>query len=251
MIKLSIVIITFNEERNIARCLESIKEVADEVLVVDSLSTDRTKEICINYGVRFIEQKFLGYVEQKNFALELASYDYVLSLDADEALSPQLLEEIIKVKKNFSSEGYKFNRITNYCDSWIRHCGWYPDTKLRLVKKSAAHWVGTNPHDVLVLKDNQPEIHLDGDLYHYSYYTISEHIRQVNKFAEIEAYSLFKKGKRASIVKLVTRPIYHFFKDYILRLGILDGYRGFIICFIGGIYTLLKYAIMMDLNKQD
>jgi glycosyltransferase involved in cell wall biosynthesis len=249
LIKLSVVIITLNEEKNIGRCIESVKSVADEIVVVDSLSTDKTKEISEGLDARFIEQKFLGYVEQKNFALKACQYDYVLSLDADEALDEELKKEILKVKNNFSATGYKFNRLTGYNGEWIRHCGWYPDAKIRLVKKAQARWVGNNPHDVLVVDGEVA--HLSGDLLHYSYDSISAHILQTNKFSTIEAQTLFNKGKRASLVKLVTRPALQFFKDYILKKGFLDGRYGFIICFINSLYVLLKYAKMkdMELNK--
>lgn len=245
MIKLSVVIITLNEEKNIGRCIDSVLKIADEVLVVDSLSTDKTKEICLAKNVRFVEQKFLGYVEQKNFALNLATHDYVLSLDADEVLSEQLQAEIAAIKKHFLYDGYKFNRLTNYNGCWIRHSGWYPDTKIRLVKKANAHWVGNNPHDSLEVKGTVG--YLSGDMLHYSYESISSHIIQTNKFSSIEAQTLFNKGKRISLFKLITRPPFQFFKDYILRRGFLDGRYGFIICFINALYVLLKYAKMLDL----
>lgn len=250
MIKLSAVIITLNEERNIARCIESLKLVADEILVVDSLSKDKTRELCESYGVRFVEQKFLGYVEQKNFALNLCQYDHVLSLDADEALDEKLQQEILKIKNNFIHDGYEFNRLTQYNGFWVRHCGWYPDTKIRLVKKSKSKWVGNNPHDTLVVEGQVSKI--DGDLLHYSYDSISAHVLQTNKFSTIEARSLIEKGKRATMFKIVTRPPFQFFKDYILKKGFLDGHYGFIICFINSLYVLLKYSKMMDmqLNKK-
>jgi glycosyltransferase involved in cell wall biosynthesis len=249
MIKLSVVIITLNEEKNIGRCLDSVKEIADEILVVDSLSTDKTRDICETAKVRFIEQKFLGYVEQKNFALKLATHDYVLSLDADEALSFELINSIKKIKAEFVSSGYQFNRLTQYNGQWIRHCGWYPDTKLRLVVKNKAQWVGNNPHDALVVEG--VVTHLKGNLLHYSYESISSHVLQTNKFSSIEAEALYQKGKRATIIKLVTRPLYQFFKDYFLKLGFLDGRYGFIISFINAQYVLLKYAKMLDLESSS
>lgn len=248
MIKLSVVIITLNEEKNIGRCLASVKDIADEVLVVDSLSSDKTREICESYHARFVEQRFLGYVEQKNFALKLATYDYVLSLDADEALSPELVSEIEKIKSNFTANGYKFNRLTQYNGHWVRHGGWYPDTKLRIVEKKSAKWVGNNPHDALEVTGEVSR--LKGDLLHYSYDSISSHVQQTNKFTTIEAHALYSKGKRASLVKLVTRPPFQFFKDYFLKLGILDGRYGFVICFINALYVLLKYAKMIDLERS-
>lgn len=246
MIKLSVVIITLNEEKNIRRCIESVQGLADEVVVVDSLSIDKTKEICLAMGARFIEQNFLGYVEQKNFALQQASHDYVLSLDADEALDETLRTSIAAIKNNFSHDGYTFNRLTNYNGFWVRHCGWYPDTKLRVVKKSRAKWVGNNPHDALTVEGTIG--HLTGDLLHYSYDSISSHVLQTNKFSTIEAKTLFEKGKRATLIKLVTRPPFQFFKDYILKGGILDGKYGFVICFLNSLYVLLKYAKMMDMQ---
>ncbi|MEK6565704.1 MAG: glycosyltransferase family 2 protein, partial [Bacteroidota bacterium] len=133
MTRLSVVIITHNEEQNIARCLESIRGVADEIVVVDSFSTDKTRAICQKHGARFIRHKFEGHIEQKNFAMRQAKSPYILSLDADEALSPELRQSILDVKNNWASDGYRINRLTNYCGAWIRHCGWYPDTKLRLL----------------------------------------------------------------------------------------------------------------------
>jgi len=141
-VKISAVIITFNEEKNIGRCLDSLQKVADEIVVVDSCSNDKTCEICEKYGVRFIQNRFKGHIEQKNFAMQQAEYDWVLSLDADEVLSLELTDSILKVKKDWVIDGYAFNRLTNYCGTWIRHCGWYPDTKLRLWDKRRGRWGG-------------------------------------------------------------------------------------------------------------
>lgn len=246
MIKLSVVIITLNEEKNIGRCLESLKGIADEIVVVDSLSTDKTKEICQKFDVRFVEQKFLGYRDQKNFAHNLAQFDYVLSLDADEVLTDELKEEIKKVKNNFEHDGYELSRLTNYNGHWVRYCGWYPDKKLRLVKKAKAKWGGENIHEGLEVEGSIGL--LKGDLLHYSYDSISSHVLQSNKFSSMEALAVYSKGKRATLFKLMTRPIFQFFKDYILKKGFLDGRYGFVICFINGIYVLLKYAKMIDLE---
>ncbi len=247
-IKLSVVIITFNEERNIERCLLSVKDIADEIVVVDSFSKDKTKEICLKHQVKFVEHKFDGHIEQKNWAITQAQYPHILSLDADEALDDKLIKNILAIKQNWQYDGYEMNRLTNYCGTWIKHCGWYPDTKLRIVKKSEARWGGVNPHDALVVKGEVS--HLKGDLLHYSYNSISSHVLQTNKFSTIEARSLFDNGKRVGIVKLVTRPIYQFFKDYFLKRGFLDGRYGFVICSLNSLYVLLKYAKMIDLQKS-
>ena len=131
-VKISAVIITYNEERNIGSCLDSVKAVADEIVVVDSYSTDKTQEICSRMNVKFLQHHFEGHIEQKNYAVSCVQYGHVLSLDADEILSEKLKQSIIAAKQNWRFDGYSFNRSTNYCGNWIRHSGWYPDTKLRL-----------------------------------------------------------------------------------------------------------------------
>jgi glycosyltransferase involved in cell wall biosynthesis len=249
MVKLTVAIITYNEEKNIGRCISSVQSIADEILVVDSFSTDKTESICVEMGARFVKNPFIGHIEQKNFALELSTHDYVLSLDADEALSPQLLAEIKKVKENFHFDGYRFNRLTNYVDQWIYHCGWYPDTKLRLVKKSKAKWLGTNPHDILTMNDNLASADLSGDLYHYSYSSIAEHVTQTNKFTSIAARAAFNNGVRSTLFKIISRPILKFLRDYFFKLGLLDGRYGFIICAINSLSALLKYSKLYDLQK--
>jgi glycosyltransferase involved in cell wall biosynthesis len=168
MNKLSVVFITFNEEKNIERSLVSVREIADEIVVVDSFSTDATKEICVNYGVRFIEHEFRGYVEQKNFAASQATYDLVLSLDADEVPDAKLIESISSVKSNWQFDGYFMNRLNNYCGTWIRHGTWYPNRKLRLWNRKKGKWAGFNPHDRFELVDGSSTGYLKGDLLHYS-----------------------------------------------------------------------------------
>jgi glycosyltransferase involved in cell wall biosynthesis len=248
-IALTVAIITYNEEKNIARCLDSIKEIADEILVVDSFSSDKTEDICRGYNVRFIKNPFAGHIEQKNFALQCASHDYVLSLDADEALSPELLAEVKKVKTSHELDGYEFHRLTNYNGFWVRHCGWYPDTKLRLVNKTKAEWKGNNPHDILKMNNNEKVGFLKGDLLHYSYESISAHVIQTDKFTTIAAKAAFSQGVRSSVFKIVTRPMLKFLRDYIMKRGFLDGRYGFIICCINSLSALLKYSKLHDLQK--
>lgn len=170
-VKISVAIITFNEEKNIERCIRSVQEIADEIVVVDSHSTDKTKDICLNLGVNFIENMFEGYVEQIKFTLTQVSYDCVLSIDADEALSDELKDSILDVKRNWTHDGYFFNRLTNYCGRWIRHCGWYPDKKLRLYDKNKGAWQGVNPHYAFKMNENANAQHIRGDLLHYSYHS--------------------------------------------------------------------------------
>jgi len=242
MPKLSVVIITFNEERNIGRCIESVLEVADEIVVVDSFSTDKTREICEKHGVNFIEHAFEGHIQQKNFANTQAKYPHKLSLDADEALSVELKNEILKIKHDWQYDGYRMNRLTNYCGKWIRHCGWYPDTKLRLYDSAKGRWGGVNPHDKFELNPGSKVGFLKGDILHYSYYSVEEHIRQADKFSTIAAKELIGLGKSVSYFQIIVNPMAKFIRNYILRLGFLDGFYGFIICRIAAHETFQKYT---------
>lgn len=242
MPKLSVVIITFNEERNIGRCIESVLEVADEIVVVDSFSTDKTREICEKHGVKFIEHVFVGHIQQKNFAITQATYPHQLSLDADEALSDELKTEILKIKNDLKLHGYRMNRLTNYCGKWIYHCGWYPDTKLRLYDSTQGKWGGINPHDKFELNPGSKIGFLKGDILHYSYYSVEEHLRQADKFSTIAAKELVGLGKSVSYFQIIVNPVAKFIRNYILRLGFLDGFYGFIICRIAAHETFQKYS---------
>jgi glycosyltransferase involved in cell wall biosynthesis len=250
MVNLSVVIITFNEELNIERCIKSVRTVADEIVVIDSFSTDKTEEICRKEGVNFIKHKFEGHIEQKNWAITQAKYPHILSIDADEALSEDLIKSINEVKTNWTKDGYSMNRLTNYCGKWIKHCGWYPDIKLRLWDSTKGKWGGINPHDKYELTQGCSQAHLKGDLYHFSYYTIQQHITQVNKFTDILSNAMFEKGKHSSLFKILFNPIVKFIKDYIILLGFLDGYHGFVICRISAHATFLKYAKLKQLHSK-
>ena len=254
--KISVVIITLNEERNIERCLQSLQGVADEIIVVDSYSTDRTKEICEKYNVKFIEHAFEGHIEQKNYAMQQATFPFVLSLDADEALSDTLRQSIQKIKNGNSeayhlADAYKFNRLNNYCGKWIRHGAWYPDTKIRLWNKSKGSWGGINPHDTVVMQTNTKIIHLKGDLLHYTYNSISEHIQQIEKFTTISAEHAKKNGKKVSIPLILLKSKWRFIGDYVFKCGFLDGYYGLVICRINAMTTFLKYAKLRQLYKNS
>ena len=252
MISLSVVVITYNEERNIARCLESVKEIADEIVVVDSFSKDRTVEICESFGAKVVQHRFEGHIEQKNFAIMQARFPHLLSIDADEALSEKLRTSILEAKANWNHDGFMVNRLTNYCGAWIRHSGWYPDRKLRLFDSRKGRWTGVNPHDRYELHDPASAVGvLDGDLLHYSYYSISDHLKQVDYFTEISAQVLFKQGRKASLLRLLAAPIFRFVRDYIIKLGFLDGYYGFVICTISCHAVFLKYAKLNQLHKDN
>ncbi len=251
MEKLSVVIITFNEEQNIERCLKSVQFIADEIVVLDSFSTDKTKEICESFGVRFSAHKFDGHIQQKNRALSLASNEWVLSLDADEAPNNELLNSIKQALKNPKAEAYYFNRLTNYLGKWIRHSGWYPDQKLRLLKKSKGKWAGINPHDKIEMLDSVKPQYLKGELLHYSYYSIEQHIDQINKFTTIGAFEAHKKGRKSNMAIASIKSFWKFVRDYFFKLGILDGYYGFVICSLSAWATFNKYLKLRELIKND
>lgn len=255
MAQISVIIITRNEEKNIGRCLDSVKDMADDIVVVDSFSTDRTEEICKSKGARFYQHAFEGHIEQKNYAVGLSEFPYILSLDADEALDETLKKNISDVKENWTCDGYEMNRLTNYCGKWIRHCGWYPDRKLRLFDKRQGKWGGTNPHDKFEIAPNQPTGRtknigfLRGDILHYSYYTIEDHYKQIEYFTTINAKASFDNGKHAPIWKLYLAPVFKFIKDYFFRLGILDGQAGWQICRLSAWATYIKYKKLRNLYK--
>jgi glycosyltransferase involved in cell wall biosynthesis len=250
MIKLSGVIITYNEEEHLRKCLSSMVDVVDEIIVVDSYSTDKTEEICKEFNVTFVQQKFLGYFEQKNFAVTQANHDYILSLDGDEALSDILKTSILELKKEWKHPGYYCNRRNNYCGKWIRFSDWYPDKKLRLFKKDSGEWKGINPHDTYKLKPKLKSGKLKGDILHWIYRDYDEHKEKVEHFSTIGAKSYFDLNISAPLFKVYFRPSWAFFKAYFLRLGILDGVYGWRICKQTFITTYLKYSKLRQHWKE-
>jgi len=249
MQELSIVIITFNEEKNIYRCLNSVKGLSDDIIVVDSFSTDKTAEICAQFNVRFIQRKWEGYSATKNFANAQAKHDWVLSLDADEALSNELHSTINKLKSINELCYCSFNRMTNYCGSWVKHSNWYPDKKLRLFNKNLSEWKGLI-HEELNMPDGITIKHIDQDILHYSYYTREDHLKQIDKFTSIAADDLLKKGKKPDAYKLVVNAIAKFIGHYFLHLGFLDGKAGWNIAWLSAYATYLKYKKTRCLFKH-
>ena len=251
MTPISAVIITYNEERNIERCLASLQGVVDDIVIVDSFSKDKTEEICKKYNVHFVQHAFEGHIEQKNWAITQAKYPHILSLDADEALDEKLKQSILAAKTNWKFNGYTMPRLTNYCGSWVHHCGWYPDTKLRLWDSRLGSWGGDNPHDKFELQKefNQTQ-QLEGDILHYSYYTLEDHYKQVAYFTDILAKAQYQKGKKAPLLILYLSPIVKFIKDYFIKKGFLDGKVGFQICRISAFATFTKYRKLRSLHRS-
>lgn len=246
MIKISAVIITFNEEKNIERCLHSLQDIVDEIIVVDSYSTDETINICNKYNTKVFQKEWIGYSGQKNWANNQASMDVILSIDADEALSEELKSSILELKKHPFKGAYSVNRLVNYCGNWIHHTSWYPDTKVRLWKKDEAFWEG-EIHETIAFNSPTKFTLLKGDLYHYTYYTIEEHISQQQKFSTLSAKSLFAKGKKAPFYKLIINPFFSYFKDIVIRSGYLDGASGFTIAKISAQSVFWKYQKLRKL----
>jgi glycosyltransferase involved in cell wall biosynthesis len=249
-INLSVVIITYNEERNIGRCIDSVRNIADDIVVVDSFSTDRTKEICFEKGVRFVEHSFDGHIQQKNWAITQSLYPHVFSLDADEAPDAILCENIQKIKENFDADGYTMNRLTNYCGHWVRHCGWYPDRKLRLWDSRKGKWTGLNPHDQYELESGSLIKQLKGDLLHYSYYSREDHLKQIQKFTDILAKSMYEAGRKTTRTGIIGATVFKFVRDYFFKLGFLDGKAGFNNSWLSAGASYKKYNKLFHLQKS-
>jgi len=249
MEKLSVIIITFNEEKNIERCLLSLQDVADEIIISDSYSTDRTEEICKQFDVKFYQQEWAGYSAQKNNANNLATNNLIFSIDADEALSEKLKLSIKEIKLSAKKgSAYKINRLTNYCGNWIHHCGWYPDTKLRIWYKNEGSWEG-ELHEKIVFENEPQTSILNGDLLHYSYYTLDDHYKQVEKFTDIAAKDYFDKNKKVSLLKIWLSPVFKFIRDYFFLLGFLDGKSGFRISYISAGANFKKYNKLRKMHQ--
>jgi glycosyltransferase involved in cell wall biosynthesis len=250
MNKLSVVIITLNEEEGIGKCIDSVRGIADEIVVVDSFSTDGTKEVAEAKGARFIQNKFEGHIQQKNFAKDQAANDWVLSLDADETLSDELQQSVLEEKRNFTSDGYTMNRLNFYCGKAIKTCGWYPDTKLRLWNRTKGKWKGINPHDRFELDGNSSVQHLRGDILHNTYPTPETLLNQVEKFATIGAQPLKGESIFYLAPKAIFSPPFKFIRNYFLKFGFMEGKVGFTICFQQSREVFLKYSQAIKLKYQ-
>jgi glycosyltransferase involved in cell wall biosynthesis len=245
-------IVCFNEKDNIKKCLESVKW-CDEIIVVDSGSTDGTVEICRQYTDKVHHNKWPGFVAQKNHALSLASNDWVLSLDADEYLSDELQTEIKSIWEKGETTvhaGFYAPRKTFYLGRWILHGGWYPDYKLRLWKKILGKWDGIDPHDRVALSQGNT-LKLNNPIIHNNYIDLSDQLSTVNKFSSTAAEALIKEGKSFSFINLVFRPPIKFIENYFFKLGFLDGMAGLIIAVNSAFYVFNKYAKMWEIKKKD
>ncbi|MCK9325415.1 MAG: glycosyltransferase family 2 protein [Bacteroidales bacterium] len=252
MEKFSAVIIAYNEEKDIGRCLESLRGIADEIYVLDSFSTDRTEAICREMGVRFEQHVFDGYVSQKNRAIGGATHDFILSLDADEALSDELKAEILRIKARWTHDGYIFNRRNSWCGRWIRFTTLYPDRKLRLFDRRKASWDGLDPHDFVKPVPGARITRVKGDLLHWAIHTLEEQQNKTEQFARISAKAYFDHDRKAGWLSAYTHAGWRWFREYLLRLGFLEGYAGWQIARYSALYAWKKYSYLRVLygNKS-
>ena len=247
-INLSATVICFNEEDHISDCLKSL-EFADEIVVIDSYSTDSTPDICRQFSkVRFFQHEFDGHIEQKNRAIEYAQGKWILSIDADERVSTQLQQEIIQfLQNNTLCHGAKFPRLTKHLGKSIRHGGWYPNSRYRLFQKGHALWGGTNPHDQIFLKGKG--VSLKSDLIHYSFKDLAHHAKTCNSFSSISALEQFNNGKNYSLFRMLTKPPIKFLEMYLLKHGFLDGTAGLIVAITSAYASFLREAKLFELDR--
>jgi len=251
MPKISAVIITYNEEKLIGKCLASIDGIADEIIVVDSFSTDGTEEVCKKYNVRFVKNKFDGFRDQKNFALRLATYKNILSLDADEALSDRLRESILSIKTQpWKYDGYFFNRRNNYCGTWIRFSEWYPDRQLRLFYSDQGQWGELNLHEKFIMSNGSKIGKLKGDLLHWPFISLQDHLDKIEKYTLLGAEEFYKAGRKATIFTPYIHCFWAFFRTYIVKGGFLDGRNGYLICSLYAKSNLTKYKKLREFIKK-
>lgn len=248
--KITACIMTLNEEQNIRRCLESVTW-CDEILVLDSFSTDTTVNICKEFTLKVVQEKWRGYISARNRVRNLASHDWVLLLDADEEVSTALRDQILHQFRNGHGRyvAYQFPRQVFYLGRWIKHGEWNPDIKLRLFNRNRGHSGGQEPHDTVIV--DGPVKTLRGKLFHYTYDNLEDHLQTMNRFSTISAYEMRKKGRPFRWTDLFFRPAFRFFKGYFIKLGILDGRRGFIIAMISSFGVAIKYIKLWECWLQN
>ncbi|MCB1174085.1 MAG: glycosyltransferase family 2 protein [Leptospiraceae bacterium] len=253
MTGISATIITFNEAHNIADCIRSVCDWCDEVIILDSFSTDQTKEIAATFPkVQFHTHAFDGHIQQKNRAIGLAKGPWIFALDADERVSPELSQEILRfIQSNPDQAGARVKRLTWHLGRFIRHGGWY-NARYRLFKKNSARWAGENPHDFILLEGKSRPTSgpvLKGDLIHYSFRDLSHQVDTINKFSSIVAFARFQKKKSASILNMLVKPFGKFIECYFFKSGWLDGFAGFVIAVSSAYSTFLKFAKLYELQE--
>jgi glycosyltransferase involved in cell wall biosynthesis len=250
MANISVIIITLNEEKNITRCISSVKQFADEVIVVDGGSKDATIELAENLGATVYQNPFSFFITQIRFATQKTTHDYVFCLDADEVVDEELLKHILEIKETLHAVAYSMNRLNNYCGQFIRHGAWYPDRKIRLFNKTLCEWGGFEPHYQIVFKGNAKVAHLRGHLLHYSYRTVADHHIRNERFSTLTANDLFQKNVQTNSIKLYTHPAWAFIHSYFIKMGFLDGRLGFTISKNIAQLSYLKHFKLLQLQAK-
>ncbi len=250
-LKISATIITFNEAQKIAACIDSVSDLVEEVVVVDSGSTDDTIEIARSKGARVLRHPFEGYVQQKNFAAKQATHSIILSIDADEQISPELSDSIRQVRDTWAADAYMMNRRNNYCGQWIKYSGWYPDRQLRLYDRRQAQWAGGSVHERVQLNDTGKIELLKGDLLHYTIDSREQHLAQIERFSALAAADLYAKGIQASVFRIYVKPIGKFLYNFFVRRGFLDGAAGYQICKNSAWSRHLRYKKLAELWRTE
>jgi glycosyltransferase involved in cell wall biosynthesis len=249
MQQISAALITYNEEHNITEALQSLSWV-DEIVVVDSGSTDRTLEICRQFTPRIFHRDWTGYVDQKNFAMDQARHDWIFSLDADERCSLKLQDEIQELARNeFRRSGYRIPRVAFFMGRWIRHGDWYPDYQLRLFDRKHGRWEGGRVHESVRLQE-KPE-YLSGEIYHFTYGSLSDYLRRLEIYSNLAAFDYQQQGKSSTPLRLFGNPLVTFIKAYLIKRGFLDGTPGFAVAVMGAISVFFKYAKLYELKRSE
>lgn len=248
---LTVSIITLNEEKNLARTLESVKKFADEIVIVDSGSTDKTEEIAKSFNAKFYFQKWLGYGPQRNKAIELASSEWVLNIDADEEISEELAKKIVDIKddKNDKIDVFKINFMSVCFGKKIKHGGWSNSYRIRLFKKNSGRFNENNVHEEFITNSHIGKI--NEYILHHSYSDLEDYFTKFNKYTTLGAIEYYKKNKKANLVSIVLNPIYKFIRMYFFRLGFLDGLEGFILAITSSLYTMVKYYKLKEIYRNN
>jgi glycosyltransferase involved in cell wall biosynthesis len=247
--KVSGVILSFNEEKYIGPCIDSLLQVADEVIVLDSFSSDNTLDIARNKGAIIRQSPFDGYINQKNKALKLATHDHLILLDADEILSPGLIRSILREKQSLLYTAYSMNRSTQLAGTFIRHGLWYPDRKIRFFDRRLVSFSGFDPHDKIIFSREVNTKHLSGDLLHFAFDSIAEYMHRNEEVSTVMALSLFEAGIKTPSYKILLSPAWAFINGYFLKRGFLHGYKGFIIACGTSKQSFRKYYKLRKLHR--
>ncbi|MGE3802686.1 MAG: glycosyltransferase family 2 protein [Candidatus Kapaibacterium sp.] len=247
---LSVVLITLNEEVNLRRTLPPLTQVSENIVVVDAMSSDATLEVCREHGAEVTQRPWEGYSKAKNFGASLAKHDWILSIDADEVLSDELIATLRELHPTLG-KAYALDRITNYAGKWIKHSGWYPDWKVRLYHRDRAEWVGDFVHEELRLLPNTEVVRLPGKLYHYSYTSSEDHLNRIERYANLSAKKMKASGRKWKRSQALLSPFARFLRTYFLKLGVLDGSEGWKISRRNSYMVRLKYQRLRKLWEEE